>query len=147
MLWINEGGGGVIVRWNWSLWKRFRSTFMGEASTGNKKTLELFSNSSILLGGSWLFCLQSFPCLVSFRCMFGGRVEVWTKNILYWFIEGQTRFSTYWVCQNEFDPQWTDIEGSLFKPPHDLQTCTKNLPNMENFVSETTDSLPKVTMS
>ena len=24
-------------------------------------------------------------------------------------------------CQNEYDPQWTDIECSLFKPPHDLQ--------------------------
>ena len=42
--------------------------------------------------GSWLFCLQNFPCLVSFWCMRGGSVEVWTKNILYRFMEGQTHF-------------------------------------------------------
>ena len=28
-------------------------------------------------------------CLESFRCMLGGSVEVWTKNSLFWFIEGQ----------------------------------------------------------
>ena len=43
--------------------------------------------------GSWLFCLQDLPSLVSFMCMFGGCVEVWTKNILNRFIEGQTHFS------------------------------------------------------
>ena len=63
--------------------------------------------------------------------MFGGRAEVQTKNIPYRFIGGQTHFSTYWVCQNEFDPQWADIECFLLKPPHDLQTCTKNLPKHE----------------
>ena len=31
--------------------------------------LELSFNSSWLLVGSRLFCLQNFPCLVSFRCM------------------------------------------------------------------------------
>ena len=36
---------------------------------------------------------------------------------------------------------------NLFKPPHDLQTCTKNLPNMEDFVSKTTNSISKVKMS
>jgi hypothetical protein len=29
------------------------------------------------LVGSWLFCLQNLPCLVSLWCMRGGRVEVW----------------------------------------------------------------------
>ena len=36
-----------------------------------------------------------YPCSVSFWCMFGGRrssVEIWAKNNLYWFIEGQTHF-------------------------------------------------------
>jgi hypothetical protein len=44
------------------------------------------------LVGSWLFCLQNFPCLVSFWCMHGGSVEVWTKNSLYRLMKGQTHF-------------------------------------------------------
>ena len=30
-----------------------------------------------------------------------------------------------------------NLPDHWFKPPHDLQTCTKNLPNMEGFVSKT----------
>ena len=64
---------------------------------GSFDTIELSFNSSWLLVGSGLFCLQNLPCLVGFRCMFRGRVEVWTKNFLYRFIEGQTNFSTtFW---------------------------------------------------
>ena len=55
-------------------------------------TIELYFNSSWLSVGSWLFCLQKLPCLVSFWCMRGGSVEVWTKNILYQFMKGQTHF-------------------------------------------------------
>ena len=65
--------------------------------------------------------------------MFGKiLVRVWTKNILYQFIEGQTHFGK--IC-------------SSFKPLRDLQTCTKKLPNMEGFVSKTTNSLSEVMMS
>jgi hypothetical protein len=40
-----------------------------------------------------LFCIQHLACLVSFRSMLGDSfVEVWMKNILKWFIEGQTHF-------------------------------------------------------
>ena len=42
--------------------------------------------------GSWMFCLQNLPCLVSFWCMLGGRVEVCAKNNLYRFIEDQIHF-------------------------------------------------------
>ena len=39
---------------------------------------------------------------------------------------------------------WPNIEYSSFKPPHYLQACTKNLPNMEGVgVYETTNSQPK----
>jgi hypothetical protein len=31
-------------------------------------------------------------------------------------------------------------------PPHYLHACTKNLPNMEGFVSKTTNSIRKVMM-
>ena len=42
---------------------------------------------------TWLlFCIQHPPWLVSFWCMLRGSVEVWAKNILYQFIEGQTHF-------------------------------------------------------
>jgi hypothetical protein len=35
----------------------------------------------------------------------------------------------------------------LFKPSHYLHARTKNSPNMEDFVSKTTNSLPKVMLS
>ena len=41
-------------------------------------------------GRSWLFSIQHFPCSVSFWCVLGGNVGVWTKNTLYRFVEGQT---------------------------------------------------------
>ena len=36
--------------------------------------------STWFLLGCWLFCIQELSCLVSFRCMLGGSVEVWTKT-------------------------------------------------------------------
>lgn len=33
---------------------------------------------------------------------------------------------------NEFDPQWTDIECPMFKPPHYPWVLTEFLPNMES---------------
>ena len=101
-------------------------------------TMELSFNSSCLLVGSWLFCLQNLPCLVSVRCMCWescGLVEVWTKNILYWFIEGQTHFSN--ACGAK-------IECSTFKPPHDLQHMYLKL---IKHGSKTTNSLLDVTMN
>ena len=44
------------------------------------------------------------------------------QNILYWFIEGQTHFGM---------PRGANMDCSLFKPPHRLQACNKNLLNME----------------
>jgi hypothetical protein len=35
----------------------------------------------------------------------------------------------------------------MFKPPPYLHACTKNLPNMEGFVSKTTNSLPKLMLN
>ena len=44
-------------------------------------------------------------------------------------------------AKNESSPQCTDIECSLFKPPHHLQACTENVPNMEGVdVCKTTNS-------
>ena len=38
--------------------------------------------SFFFLVKSWSLCLQYFPCSISFLCMHGVSVEVWTKKIL-----------------------------------------------------------------
>jgi hypothetical protein len=48
-----------------------------------------------------------------------------------WFIEDRTHFRL-------------DIECSSFEPPHYLQECTENFPNMKGVVCKTTNSQPKV---
>ena len=49
-----------------------------------------------------LFCiLEYLPCSVSFRCMNGVGVEVWTITILCQFIEAQTHFKLGSVSQVE----------------------------------------------
>jgi hypothetical protein len=58
------------------------------------------------LVGSWLFCLQNLPCLVSLWCMRGGSVEVWTKNILYRFMEGQTHFGILSNSSKLYQEMW-----------------------------------------
>ena len=39
----------------------------------------------------------------------------------------------------EFGSQWTNLKYSLLKSPHQLQACTKNLPNMKNVAPKTTN--------
>ena len=41
---------------------------------------------------SCLFCIQNFPCSVSFQCMLGVGVKVWTKNFQNLSFGGQTHF-------------------------------------------------------
>ena len=63
------------------------------------------------------------------------------KSNLFWFIEGQIHFSASWHVKMSFDPHWTDIECSSFKPPQNyLQALTENLPNMQGVVCKTTKS-------
>ena len=59
----------------------------------SRSTFMLSFNSSWLLVGSWLFCLQNFPCLVSFRCMCWRLCGGLNKEHSNQFIEGQTPFS------------------------------------------------------
>ena len=61
--------------------------------------------------------------------------------LVYW---GSNTFEYLLACQNMFDPNWTNIECSAFKPPHYLQECTANLWNMERIVCKKTASWPKV---
>jgi hypothetical protein len=44
--------------------------------------LELSFNSTWVLVGSWLFCLQNLPCLVSLWCMRGGKIIIIIINCL-----------------------------------------------------------------
>ena len=53
---------------------------------------------------------ENVSCLVNFWCMFGVGVEVWTKNIVYWFIGGQTYFNISWHIKTSLNPKWFDIE-------------------------------------
>lgn len=45
---------------------------------GDNKTIHLDSTGDLVK--RWLFCIQKLPCLVSFGCMLGVSVEVWTKQ-------------------------------------------------------------------
>ena len=51
------------------------------------------------------------PCSVIFRCMFGVGVEVWTKNVLYGFIEGHMES---FICQTTPDQNCGWIKVYLY---------------------------------
>ena len=75
--------------------------------------------------GQELVVLLATPFMYNtFQCMLGGSVDVWAKNILYRFIEGQTHLglprSAKW-----FWPQWVEIGSSSFKFKHYLQYAPK----------------------
>ena len=76
----------------------FWSTYMSAELTSsswvfwNGDCILSSSNSTWLLVGNWLFCLQYLPCSVSFWCMLGGSVEI-LKNILYGFYKVS---NSYW---------------------------------------------------
>ena len=69
-------------------------------------TIKLSFNSTGGLIGSWLFCIQHFPCSIRFWCMLGvrcGGVE-WRPFYIGSF-EGNTHFGYAKRCQNELGPQ------------------------------------------
>ena len=93
--------------------------------------------------------LQQPPCSVSFRCMLGGSVEVWTNNILPMFIEGQTHF---WIIKrtwNEFNPQQTSQKRLLFIEIHTLPPSMpyKKWKEISDLVRKTTNGNSQGTYS
>ncbi len=54
--------------------------------------IELSSNSTWLLVGSWLSCIHNLSCSVNLWWLLGGSVEVRIENILHRFLEVQTYF-------------------------------------------------------
>ena len=83
-----------------------------ESCEHNRVILELKNE---FLVGSWLIC-QHLPCLVNFRYMPRGSVEIWMKYILYWFIEGETHI---WLGL-----QSTEIGCSSSSSTTTFQACT-----------------------
>ena len=78
-------------------------------------------NSMQELVRSWLFCEPNFSYSVSFRCMFGVGVEVWTENFLYRSIEGQTHFNTFSMSTSarlSLAPEWTNREYLSYQNFH-----------------------------
>ena len=64
----NDGFLGLVVIWDRAVLQNMVCNCRS-AIFSFLEILEFSFNSSWLLVGSWLFCLQNFPCLVSFRCM------------------------------------------------------------------------------
>jgi hypothetical protein len=80
--------------------------------------------------GILLFYIQHLPCFVGFQCIHGGDVEVWRKNTLYRFIQGQPHFGI---------PRRAKMSSTLNKPeavalhsnPH---TTSEDAPEVEFFL-------------
>jgi hypothetical protein len=70
-------------------------------------SIELSFNSTWLLVGSWLFCLQNLPCLVSFWCMRGGYV-VWRFEHRTFYI-GSWRVKLVLACQEVLKWVWSSM--------------------------------------
>ena len=102
--------------------KFFKWSFLWALSYKNGSTLvnQTYPTSTWLFLRRWLICIQHLPCLVSFWCMLRGSVEVWTKNILYQFIEGQTHMA----CQEVLKWVWPPMNRYRFKSKHYLRACT-----------------------
>lgn len=67
--------------------------------------------------------------------MLGDSVWIWMGSNLF----GSSRAKLILApldMSNEFDPQWTHRECSLFKHPQYLQACTEKLPNMKVLYAE-----------
>ena len=92
--------------------------------------INLSFNSAGIFVGILLFYIQDLPCFVGFQCIHGDSVEVWRKNTLYRFIQGQPHFGM---------PRRAKMSSTLNKPelvalhsnPH---TTSKDAPEVEVFL-------------
>ena len=75
-----------------------------------------------------------------------ARSRCWGLNAKLFILvhRGPNSYSDPKRCQNEFGPQWTDIESSFFNPLHRLQACPQDLPNMKIFICKTMNLRPKL---
>ena len=78
----------TVLKTVWQTFLHFDSCCI-ELQSLSRLALSSFDSTGHLVR-SWLFCIQHVPCLVRFWCMLGVGVGVWTKNILYRLVEGQT---------------------------------------------------------
>ena len=128
--------------YSWQLWNLYKILFIysqcplmwtSPPLIPNTKAQKPFTSTGDLVRG-WLFCKLNFPCSLRFWCVLRVGVKVWMMHILYRFIGGQTHCSTFWHVKINLalnEPIWKVLCSS---PPHQLQTCTENLPNMEHVI-------------
>ena len=93
----------------------------------------------------WFFCISK--SIISFHlcCMLRGSDWIWMERNL--CCEVHWKPNSFWhllTCQNKFEPQWSDIEVSLFNPPHYLQARTENLLNLEGVVCKTSNRIKSI---
>ena len=68
--------------------------------------IDLSSNSTWLFLRSWLFCIhQHLLCSVSFWCMLGGIVKIWTRT----FYIGSLRVKLIMACQEVLNWVWLSM--------------------------------------
>jgi len=102
--------------------------------------IETFCRELVLYDFPSVVCSQNKSFLPTCNVSFSEVVIEFEWRATYF---GSLRSKLILACQNEFDPPWTDTKCSMFKLPHYLYACTKNLPNMASFVSKTINFLPK----
>jgi hypothetical protein len=78
--------------------------------TCDNVTIQLTTNSAWLSVGSWLFHIEHLPCSVSFWCMLGGCVDVWTNKFL----------SVHWGQTHLGIPRVSKTSLALNKPKNTL---------------------------
>ena len=101
------------------------------------------SNSTWLLVGRLLFCMQDLPCSVRFWCILGGSEEVWMENI--WFeLTFACQEVLKWVWPASSTETKLGYSSSSFKFQNFLRKCTtsgkKSIDQpMENYGGPTTE--------
>ena len=120
---------------------------------GSCELSTLQSHIRVTLSFNWSFG-RELIVLHAKLSMFGkflvhpwNRVEVWMKNFLYRFSEGQIHFDPPRGTKMNLPPNELEIKYSSFEPPHRIQACTENLLNMESIVCNTTNSRPILQLS
>jgi hypothetical protein len=85
-------------------------------------TSKLSVNSTGVLVGSWLFCVQYFPCSISFQYMLGAGVEIWPlmKHYRMFFNQTSTPASMMHLKFTEHGKECMQINELPIKTPAEL---------------------------
>ena len=132
--------------WVWSAMPCCKATRKGRDPTTSSRSGDQTRKAYEFEGSPGRHATPEITCAgfkhpVRLRCMLGvSSVDVWTMNI---------SISVHWRLK--FGPSMNPyIKSSLFKPPHPLQACTENLPNMEShllYICKTTNFRPNLCLN